>query len=103
MSLTDALHHLWLSPSAPGGSGGGDDVGREPAATPRGLDYTLSDVSELRELPEEHQHAGVNGDASMLSAAPSADDMLSVHSLQISSSQRVLAPLEQRSKSSRVN
>jgi serine/threonine/tyrosine protein kinase RAD53 len=97
MSLTDALHHPWLSPSAPGGSVGGG-AGRELAATPRGLDHTLSDVSELSELPEEHEHAGVNGDASMLSAAPSADDMLGVHSLQINSSQRVLAPLERRSK-----
>ena len=34
----------------------------------------------------------------MLSAAPSADNILGVHSLQISSSQRVLAPLERRSK-----
>ena len=59
---------------------------------------TSSDVSELSELPEEHEHAGVNGDASMLSAAPSADNILGVHSLQISSSQRVLAPLERRSK-----
>jgi hypothetical protein len=88
MSLTDALHHPWLSPSTPGGGGG---AGRDPAATPHGLDHTLSDVSELSELPEEH--AGVNGDASMLSAAPSADDMFGVRSLQINSSQRVLAPL----------
>jgi serine/threonine/tyrosine protein kinase RAD53 len=99
MSLTDALHHPWLSPSAPGGSGGGGGgAGREPAATPRGLDHTLSDVSELSELPEDDEHAGVNGDASMLSAAPSTDAMLGVHSLQISSSQRALAPLERRSK-----
>ena len=58
----------------------------------------MSDVTELSELPEEHELAGVNGDASMLSAAPSADDMLGVHSLQISSSLRVLASLERCSK-----
>jgi serine/threonine protein kinase len=89
MSLADALHHPWLSPSAPGSGGGG--AGWQPAATPHVLDHTLSVVSELSELPEEH--AGVNGDASMLSAAPSADDMFGVRSLQINSSQRVLAPL----------
>ncbi|KAF8494633.1 kinase-like protein [Russula emetica] len=95
MSLSDALHHPWLSPSAPSGSG---NAGRESPATQHGLDRTLSDVSELSELPEDNEHAGVNGDASMLSAAPSTDVMLGVHSLQINASQRVLAPLERRSK-----
>ena len=95
MSLTDALQHPWLSPSAPSGSGSGD-AGQEPAG--RGLDRTLSDVSELSELPEDYENAGVNGDASMLSAAPSTDAMLDVNSLQINSSQRARPPLERRSK-----
>jgi hypothetical protein len=95
MSLTDALHHPWLSPSAPSGAGG---AGQEPAATQHGLGRNLSDVSELSELSEDNEHAGVNGDASMLSAAPSTDFMLGVHSLQINSSQRVPPPLERRSK-----
>jgi serine/threonine/tyrosine protein kinase RAD53 len=100
MSLTDALHHPWLSPSAPGGSGAGAGAGQESAATQHGLglDRNLSDVSELSELPEDNEHAGVNGDASMLSAAPSTDVMLGVHSLQINSPQRVRPPLERRSK-----
>lgn len=99
MSLTDALHHPWLSPSAPGGSGGGG-AGQEFTATQHGLglDRNLSDVSELSELPEDNEHAGVNGDASMLSAAPSTDVMLGVHSLQINSPQRARPPLERRSK-----
>jgi len=97
MSLTDALHHPWLSPSAPSGSGGGG-AGQELAATQHGLDRNLSDVSELSELPEDNEHAGVNGDASMLSAAPSTDVMLGVHSLQINSPQRGRPPLERRSK-----
>ncbi len=95
MSLTDALHHPWLSPSAPSGNG---DVASEPATSQPHLERNLSDVSELSELPEENEHAGINGDASMLSAAPSADVMLSVHSLQINSLQRIRPPLERRSK-----
>ena len=98
MSLTDALHHPWLSPSASSGSGSGDDAGQEFTAPQHGLDRTLSDVSELSELPEDNEQSGVNGDASMLSAAPSTDVMLGVHSLQIDSSQRVRPPLERRSK-----
>ena len=99
MSLTDALHHPWLSPSAPSGSGGsGAGAGRESARMQHGLDRNFSDVSELSDLPEENEHAGVNGDASMLSAAPSTDDMFGVHSLQINSSQRARPPLERRSK-----
>lgn len=96
MSLTDALHHPWLSPSAPSGSGSGG-AGQESAATQHGLGRTLSDVSELSELSEDSGHAGVNGDASMVSAAPSTDDMFGVHSLHINSSQRVRPPLERRS------
>jgi serine/threonine/tyrosine protein kinase RAD53 len=94
MSLTDALHHPWLSPSAPSGAGG---AGQDPAATQHGLGRNLSDVSELSELSEDNEHAGVNGDASMLSAAPSTDVMMGVRSLQINSSQRVPPPLERRS------
>ena len=97
MSLTDALHHPWLSPSAPSGSGSGG-AGQESAATPHGLGRSLSDVSELSELSEDNEHAGVNGDASMLSAAPSTDDMPGVHSLHINSPQRARPPLERRSK-----
>jgi len=97
MSLTDALHHPWLSPSAPSGSGNGG-AGQVSAVTQHGLDRNLSDVSELSELPEDNEHAGVNGDASMLSAAPSTDVMLGAHSLQINSPQRARAPLERRSK-----
>ena len=55
---------------------------------PHGLGHTLSDVSELSEFPEEHEHAGVNGRLDALRSPP----------LQIISSQRVLAPLERRSK-----
>ncbi|KAI0282349.1 kinase-like domain-containing protein [Russula aff. rugulosa BPL654] len=94
MSLTDALRHPWLSPSAPGGGG----AGQEPAVMQHGLDRNLSDVSELSALPEDDEHAGVNGDASMLSAAPSTDVMLGVHSLQINTPQRARPPLERRSK-----
>jgi ser/thr/tyr protein kinase RAD53 len=95
MSLTEALRHPWLSPSAPSGSGG---AGQESAAMQHGLERGLSDVSELSELTEDNDHVGVNGDASMVSAAPSADVMLDVHSLQINSNQRVRPPLERRSK-----
>ena len=97
MSLTDALHHPWLSPSAPGGSG----TGHEFASTQRGLERNLSGLSglsELSALPEDDERAGVNGDVSMLSAAPSTDVMLGVNSLQINSSQRGRPPLERRSK-----
>jgi len=95
MSLTEARHHPWLSPSAPSAS---DDSAPERETAQRGLDRKLSDVSELSELPEDDEHVGMNGDASMLSAAPSADVMLGVHSLQIDSSQRMRPlPLERRS------
>ena len=96
MSLTEALSHPWLSPSAGSGSGGAP---REPPTNHQSLERNLSDVSELSELPDENANgAGVNGDASMLSAAPSTDVMLGVHSLQINSPQRARAPLERRSK-----
>ena len=96
MSLTDALRHPWLNSSAPGGSGG--DAGQEPAATQHGLDRNLSELSELSEVSEENEHAGANGDASMLSAAPSTDAMFGVDSLHINSPQKVRQPLERRSK-----
>ena len=99
MSLSDVLHYPWLSPFAPSGSsGGGGGASQESAAPQLGLDRNLSDVSELSELPEDNEHVGVNDDASMLSAAPSTDVMLGVHSLQINSPQRVRPPLERRSK-----
>ena len=97
MSLTDARHHPWLNPSAPGGSSSGG-TGQGSAGMQYGLRRGLSDVSELSELSEDNEHAGVNGDASMLSAAPSTDAMLGVHSHQIDSSQRARPPLERRSK-----
>ena len=95
MSLTDALNHPWLSSAAASGSG---DATHEPANSQYEVHRSLSDVSELSELPDDDEHAGVNGDASMLSAAPSSDDMLGVHSLQINSPQRTRPPLERRSK-----
>jgi hypothetical protein len=96
MSLTDALSHPWLAPLTGKGINGAP---REPPTNRRGLERSLSDVSELSELPDDDEHGtGVNGDASMLSAAPSVDDMPGVHSLQINSPQRARAPLERRSK-----
>ena len=91
--------------SAPGGGGSGGGAGHEFATTQHGLDRNLSGLSglsELSALPEvdEVEHAGVNGDVSMLSAAPSTDVMpvLGVNSLQINSSQQARPPLERRSK-----
>lgn len=96
MSLTDALSHPWLAPLDGKGSGGAQ---RESPTNQHGLKRNLSNVSELSELPEDDEHgAGVNGDASMVSAAPSVDVMFGVNSLQINSPQRARAPLERRSK-----
>jgi len=91
MSLTEALSHPWLSSSVGKGIGGAP---RGPPTNQHGLESNLSDVSELSELPDEDGHgAGVNGDASMVSTAPSVDIMPGVHSAQ-----RARAPLERRSK-----
>ena len=70
-----------------------DGPARGPAAIiQHGLDRNLSDVSEHPELPNEDEHARVNGDASMLSAAPSSNVMLGVHAPQITSPQRACPP-----------
>jgi hypothetical protein len=93
---TDALSHPWLSQVALTRT---DGPARGSAAIiQHGLDRNLSDVSEHPELPNEDEHARVNGDASMLSAAPSSDVMLGVHAPQITSPQRAHPPLERRSK-----
>jgi len=46
---------------------------------------SLSDASELSEFPEEDDHAGENGEVSMISAVPSSNDVLGVHALSIGS------------------
>jgi len=78
MSLTDALRHPWLDPSAESVS----DASETSALARYNVDRTLSDVSELSELPEEDDHAGANGDVSMISAEIA----------------RIRRPLERRSK-----
>ena len=96
MSLTDALRHPWLDPSAESAS----DASQTSALARYSVGRSLSDVSELSELPEEDDHAGANDDASMIPAVPSSDDMLSVHALSINSPEiaRIRRPLERRSK-----
>ena len=96
MSLTKALRHSWLDSSA---ESAGD--ASQPSALARySIDPSLSDVSELSELPEEDNHGGANGDASMISAVPSSFDMLGVQGLKINSPEkaRTRRPLERRSK-----
>jgi serine/threonine protein kinase len=95
MSLTDALRHPWLDSSAAGGSG------ITHSSTTMGNHYSLSDVSELSEFPEDdHNIIGANGDASMLSVAPSTDCIPSVDLLNINTLAKAHArrPLERRSK-----
>lgn len=96
MSLTDALRHPWLDDSAEGAS----DASQTSALARYNVSRSLSDVSELSELPEDDDHAGANGDMSMISAAPSSDDVLGVHGLNINSPEiaRIRRPLERRSK-----
>ena len=95
MSLTDALRHPWLDSSATGASGSGT------AHSPTMTGNSLSDVSELSVIPEDDHNISANGDASMLSAAPSSDDMPGVGLLDISSpakaGTRRPLPLERRS------
>lgn len=95
LSLTDALRHPWLDSSATGASGGG--TAHSPIMTGK----SLSDVSELSEIPEEDNNISANGDASMLSAVPSSDDMPGVDLLDINSPAKAGArrplPLERRS------
>jgi hypothetical protein len=95
MSLTDALSHPWLSPAVASGSGSTQSSTMQP-----GLQRSLSDVSELSELPEDGERLDIDGDAPMFSAAPSSDDMLGVHNLRIKSpaQARTRPPLERRSK-----
>ena len=96
MTLTDALRHPWLDPSAESVS----DASETSALARYNIDRSLSDVSELSELPGEDDHAGANGDVSIISAVPSSDNMLGVHVLNINSPEiaRIRRPLERRSK-----
>lgn len=116
MTLTDALDHPWLSlsprpasdavpaPAPPTTSQPLPPPTSNPAAAHAGIDRNLSDLSELSELPEDAEIEAAEGDiqrdVSMLSAAPSADDMPGVHALNIGSPARgrVRAPLERRSQ-----
>lgn len=95
MSLTDALVHPWLDPSAPSGSGTTPSSGTARYARSRSLS-DVSELSELSELPED------NDPPSMLSAEPSSDVMLGVHTLSLRSppapaNGRARPPLERRS------
>ncbi|KAH9083330.1 CAMK/RAD53 protein kinase [Lactarius deliciosus] len=114
MTLTDALDHPWLSqgaasnavpaPTPPMTSQPLPPSTSNPATAHAGIDRNLSDLSELSELPEDAEIEAAEGDiqrdVSMLSAAPSADDMPGVHALNIGSPARgrVRAPLERRSQ-----
>ena len=115
MTLTDALHHPWLNPSAATTSTSTDAAtALQPppttatAASENGaIDRSLSEVSELSELPDDGAEfemddgqMNVEGDISMLSAAPSVDDMPGVGLLNITSPSRprTRAPLERRSQ-----
>jgi serine/threonine protein kinase len=94
MSLTHALRHPWLDSSGAGGSG------TSHSFTTMGRHYSLSDISELSEFPEDDHDIGANGDASMLSVAPSSDCIPSVGLLNINTPAKAHArrPLERRSK-----
>ena len=91
MSLTDALRHPWLDSSAPSGT----------THSPTMTGKSLSDVSELSEISEDDPNINANGDASMLSAVPSSDDMPGVDLLDINSAAKAVTrrpfPLERRS------
>ncbi|KAH9988445.1 kinase-like domain-containing protein [Russula compacta] len=93
MSLTEALVHPWLDPSAPSGSG----TTRSSATARYSRNRSLSDVSELSELSELPE----DDNPSMLSAEPSSDVMLGVHTLSLRSpapaNGRPRPPLERRS------
>ena len=119
MTLTDALLHPWLSltpypapnatpAAAPPTTPQPKSQPPPPPSNPAALDRNLSDLSELSELPEDAENDAaaadednnVHRDVSMLSAAPSADDMPGVQALNIGSPARarVRAPLERRSQ-----
>jgi hypothetical protein len=65
MSLTDALSHNWLASCAASGNGSSQTSGTAQYAMHR----SLSDVSELSEIPEDYDNMGTNGDASLLCRA----------------------------------
>jgi len=97
MSLTDALSHEWLAAYATSGSRSSQTSNTAQYAMHR----SLSDVSELSEIPEDYDNIGTNGDASLLAAEPSSEDMLGVDALTINSpavSRHGRRPLERRSK-----
>jgi ser/thr/tyr protein kinase RAD53 len=117
MTLTDALRHPWLDPSAPSTSNTSTDTAAAPrasatvsAASQNAVDRSLSEVSELSELPDDDLEIEMDdnaaqmavGDVSMLSAAPSVDDMPGVDLMNITSPARrhprSRAPLERRSQ-----
>jgi hypothetical protein len=95
MSLTDVLRHPLLD-SSTSSSGHAAFLS---ATTRDGIGRGLSDVLELSEFPEDDLN-DANGDASMLLAVPSSDDMPGVHDLNINlpPQSRVRRPLERRSK-----
>ncbi|KAI9455891.1 kinase-like protein [Russula earlei] len=95
MSLTDACSHPWVNPSAATDNG----TTRTSATKQYAMHRSLSDVSELSELPEEYG-ARINDHASMLSAEPSSGVLLGVDSLAINSPApaRTRPPLERRSQ-----
>jgi hypothetical protein len=116
MPLTDALLHPWLghkpsnaAPAARAPPTTSQPQPSPPVPTPNpaaahALDRNLSDLSELSSLPDDAEvdvaNEEVQRDVSMLSAAPSADDMPRVHALNITSpaQARVRAPLVRRSQ-----
>jgi hypothetical protein len=75
MSLTSGLHYTWLDSSTPSGTT------QSSTMTGTAINPGLSDFSELSEFPEDNQIIGAKGGASILSEAPSSDDMLGVDSL----------------------
>ena len=115
MPLTDALLHPWLSHT----SANAAPVARAPPTTSQpqpspavpttnpaaahALDRNLSDLSELSSLPDDAEvdaaNEEVQRDVSMLSGAPSLDDMPRVHALNIASpAQARVRILERRSQ-----
>jgi ser/thr/tyr protein kinase RAD53 len=112
MTLTDALRHPWLDPSAPPIASTSTTTNN--AMTPAGtaasqgaVDRNFSELSELSELEmdDDDLAAQAGADVSMLSAIPFMDDnnMPGVDSLNITSPParprtRPRAPLERRSQ-----
>jgi hypothetical protein len=101
MTLTDALRHPWLDPSAPAIASTSTYT---TAASQNAVHRDFSEFSELSELPEDDAEIEM-GDVSMLSAAPSVDeDVPGVDLLNITSPSRprphlrTRPPLERRSQ-----